>query len=433
MCGIVLLVGLAYGFLPTIGTMLITQELLNRGFTNVEITIHRPGIHALSIPSLAFRTPPESGSTSISIDNTEITYSLDSLLNNHVVESVNIERMKIVWDSSLLEKTSAPSPSPPTDSSFAFMALGAGGMLPVLPFQHLRVNKVDISNPLAPPTLQQISLNTNMDALPEGYEGSVHLHGEGLLLNHLAFSLTLNGTVSLTGTHTSAPKDPVLDLHTSLKRSGSGLALQGQAAIKLHPFIHTLTALFPLPPEYQAVTGTFSGTWTGIIQEQPPQADSPLGPIHGDFTVDAHMPSWPPLAQGIQVLTHGTFSVEGPVLTVIVQRSSTGSVNLALETVIPPTLTPFLTHKGIRSLRWNILRPIQIVIPIKKKSEYHPSFIRAHSHRHAECLGATRYALLLARSSVEPTQWRGRKSRHEYLYSCQTSGHTRAKSGERCL
>ena len=363
--GLVILAGLAYGFLPAIGTTLITQGLTNRGFTNVEITINSPGTHGLMIPSLAFRTPPESGSTSISIDNTEIIYSLDSLLNN-VVETVNIERMKIVWDSSLLEKPSAPSPSHPTDSPFEFRSFGSGAMLPVLPFQHLRINHVDISNPLAPPTLQQISLNANMDALPEGYEGSIHLEGDGLLLNRLTFSLTPNGTVSFTGTHTSAPDDPVLDLQTSLEPSTSGLALQGQAEIKLHPLIHTLAALYPLPAEYQAVTGKFSGTWTGTLQEQPSQADSPFGPIQGDFSLNAHMPTWPPLAQDIQILTHGTFSVEGPDLTVVLQPSSAGSVNLALDTLTPPALTPFLTHKGVRTLKWNILRPTHVVVPIKK-------------------------------------------------------------------
>ena len=110
MLGLILLAGLAYGFLPTISKALITQGLANRGFTNVDININRPNIHALTIPLLTFRTPPESGSTSISIDNTKITYSLDALMNN-MVDTVTIEGMKIAWDSSLLEKPSAPSPS----------------------------------------------------------------------------------------------------------------------------------------------------------------------------------------------------------------------------------------------------------------------------------------------------------------------------------
>ncbi len=368
MVGLVLLAGLAYGFLPTIATIAITQGLTNRGFTNVEITINRPGIHTLTIPSLAFRTPPESGATSISINNTEITYSLDSLLNN-VVETVNIEHMRVLWDSSLLDKPSSQSPSSPPsqpDSHFDLRTLGSGAPLPVLPFQHLHINQVDISNPLAPPTLQEITLNANMDALPERYEGSVHLEGDGLLLNRLTFSLTPNGTVSLTGTHTNAPKDPVLDLHTSLERSTSGLALHGQATLKLHPFIHTLAALYPLPAEYQAVTGNFSGTWTGTLQEKSSQTDSPLGAIQGDFTLDAHMPTLPPLVQDIQILTHGTFSVEGAVLTVIAEPSSTGSVNLALDSLTPPVLTPYVAHKGVRSIKWNILRPIHVIVPIKK-------------------------------------------------------------------
>lgn len=368
MVGLALLTGLVYGFLPIIGTTLITQGLMNHGFTDVEITLDRPGIHALTIPSLLFRSPPESGSTAISIHNAEITYSLDSLLNN-VVETVNIERMKIIWDSSLLEKPSTPPPSVParpTDSPFAITSLSPEAILPVLPFQHLRVNRVEISNPLAPPTLQHISLNANMDALPEGYQGSVQLAGEGLLLNRLTFALTHKGTVSLTGIHTSAPEDPLLDLHTSLQQSTSGLALHGQAELQLHPLIHTLTGLYPLPAEYQAVTGNLSGTWTGTIPEHPSQADSPLGPFQGNFSLDANMPLWPPVAENIQVLAHGTFSVKGPDLTIVLEPSSAGSINLALETLTPAALTPFLTHKVLRSLKWEILRPVHVVVPIKK-------------------------------------------------------------------
>ena len=107
--GFVILSGMAYWFLPTIGRILITQELTIRGFTNVEIHINRPNAHALTIPSLMFRTPRKYGATSINIDNTIITYSLDSLLNRQV-ETVNIEHMKIAWDSSLLEQPSSSAP-----------------------------------------------------------------------------------------------------------------------------------------------------------------------------------------------------------------------------------------------------------------------------------------------------------------------------------
>ncbi len=369
MGGLGLLACLAYGFLPTIGGMLITQGLTNRGFTNVVVHLDYPSAHALTIPSLAFSTPVESGSISISINNTEIMYSLDSLVNN-VVDTVNIGHMKIIWDSLLLERSSASSPSlpaPQSDSQFDFTSFSSGAMLPVLPFQHLHVHHVDISNPLAPPTLQRISLNANIDAFQEGYNGSVHLEGEGLLLNLLTFSLTHNGTVSFTGIHTNTPENPLLDLHTSLERSDSALKLHGKAIFKLHSFIHTLAAFYPLPPEYQFVTGTFSGTWTGTIHEQPSQTGTSLGPIQGDFTLDAHMPTWPPFAQDIQLLAHGTFFVEGSAVTVALQPSSSGSVNFSLNSLPSPTFNPFISHKGLRSFVWKIQRQINVVIPIKSK------------------------------------------------------------------
>jgi hypothetical protein len=213
--GLALLSGLTYWLLPTLGSMLITQGLTNRGFTNVVVNLDHPGSHALTIPSLAFTIPLESGSTSII--------------------------------------------------------------------------HVEISNPLAPQALQQISINISMDALQERYEGTIHLEGDDLLLNLLTFSLTHNGSVSFTGTHTNTPEDPVLDLKTSLDRSPTALKLQGKTTVKLHPLIHTLAALYPLPPEYQSLTGTFSGSWTGTIHEQASQATSSLSPIQGNFALDAHI------------------------------------------------------------------------------------------------------------------------------------------------
>jgi len=367
--GLLLLAALAYGLFPKLASMMITQVLTNRGYENVIVHLDYPSSHALTIPSLAFRTPAESGSTSISIDNTEITYSLDSLLHN-VVEAVNIEHMKIVWDSSLLERPLSQSPSSPAsqpDSQFAFTSFGSGVPLPVLPFKHFRVKHVEISNPLAPPALQQISINATMDALQEGYEGTVHLDGDGLLLNFLTFSMNQNGTISFTGTQTNAPEDPVLDLKTSLNRSGSTLVLKGKATLKLHPLIHTLAALYhPLPPEYQSVTGTFSGSWTGTIHEQSSQTDSSLRPIQGDFALDAHMPTWPPFAQEIQLLTQATFSVDDRAITIVLQPSSSGTVSLSLNSVIPQGLDPFISHKGLRSFAWDIRQPISVVVPIKQ-------------------------------------------------------------------
>lgn len=367
MIGLVLLSGLAYWLLPTIGSMLITQELTNRGFTNVVVHLDYPSSHRLTIPSLAFSTPTESGSNTIIIDNTEITYSLGSLLNN-VVDGVNIEHMRIVWNSSLLERPSSqssPLPTPQVDSQFNFSPFITDARLPALPFQHLRLKHVEISNPMAPPAIQQISINASMNADQEGYEGTIHFEGKGLLLNFLTFSLTKNGNVSLTGTHTNATEDLVVDLKTSLRRSLTALKLQGKVVLKLHPFLHTLAALYPLPPEYQSVTGTFSGNWTGTIHEQRSQAGSALGPIQGDFTLDAHMPTWPPFALDIQLLTHGTFSVEDYVATVALQPASSGSVNLSMSSLSPPTLRPFISHKGPRLFVWKIQRPINVVIPIK--------------------------------------------------------------------
>ena len=366
--GLVLLSGLAYWLLPTIGSMLITQALTNRGFTNVVVHLDYPSSHALTIPSLAFSTQAESGANSIIINNTEITYSLDSLINN-VVETVNIEHIKITWDSSILERPSSQSsslPAPQTDSQFDFTSFGSGAPLPVLPFQHLRVKHVDISNPLAPPALQQISINASMDALQERYEGTIRFEGDGLLLNLLTFSLTQNGTVSFTGIHTNAPEKPLLNLNTSLERSPTALKLRGKTTLKLHPFIHTLAALYPLPPEYQSLTGTFSGSWTGTIHEQPSQAGSSLGPIQGDFALEAHMPTWPPFAQDIQLRTQGTFAIEGPTTTVVLQSSSSGSVNLSLNSLTPQALDQFISHKSLRSLRWNIRQPVPVVVSMKQ-------------------------------------------------------------------
>jgi hypothetical protein len=366
--GLVLLSGLAYWLLPTVGSMLITQGLTNRGFTNVVVKLNYPGSHALTIPSLAFSTPAEYGPNSIIIDNTKITYSLNSLLN-YAVDAVNIEHMRIVWNSSLLERPSpqsSPLQAPEPDSQFNFTPFGTEPMLPALPFQHFRLQHVEISNPLAPPALQQISLNASMDTLEERYEGTIHLEGEGLLLNLLTFSLTHNGTVSFTGTHTNTPEDPVIDFKTSLDRSPTALKLQGKTTVKLHPLMHTLTALYPLPPEYQSLTGTFSGSWTATIHEQASQANSSLGPIQGNFALDAHMPTWSPFVRDVQLLTLGTFFVEGRAITVVLQPSSSGSVNLSLNSLTPAALDQFISHKSLRSLSWNILQPVPVVVSMKQ-------------------------------------------------------------------
>jgi len=368
MVGLVLLAGLVYWFLPTISKMLLTQGLTNRGFTNVEITIDRPSTHALTIPSLAFRTPLEFGATPISIDNTEITYSLDSLLNR-TVDAVNIEHMTIAWNSSLFESPSSPSPSFPTpqpDAQFDLTWLRSGPILPVLPFQHVHVKQLDISNPLAPPALQQTSITARMDFLSGGYEGTIQLKGNSLPLNLLTFSFTENDMISLSGTRSDLPKDPVFFLETSLDRSSAPLMLKGRTTLKLQPFIQTVVAVLPIPSDYQSLTGTFSGTWIGSFLENPSPSGFSLGPIQGTFALETNLPTWPPFLQDIQVLTQGIFSVDERDLTIVLQPSSSGTVNLSLNSVTPAALDPFISHKGLRSLAWNIPQPVHIVIPLNQ-------------------------------------------------------------------
>ncbi|MDH4195058.1 MAG: YdbH domain-containing protein [Nitrospirota bacterium] len=366
--GFVFLAGLVYWVLPTIGKTLITQGLTNRGFTHVEITIDRPTTHALTISSLSFRTPAESGSTSISIDNTEITYSLDSLVNRSV-DAVNIEHMTIAWNSSLFERSSPSAPSFPTpqpDAPFDLTWLRSEPILPVLPFRHLHVTQLDISNPLAPPALQQTSITAHINSFPEGYDGAVQLTGNSLPLDLLTFSFTEDGMISLSGTRTDLTEDPVLYLETSLDRSSAPLMLKGQITLKLHPFIQTLAAVYPIPSQYQSITGTFSGTWTGSFLENPSPSGSSLGPIQGDFTLEGNLPIWPPFVQDIQLLTQGTFSVDEREIAIVLQPSSSGTVNLSLNSATPAALDPFISYKGLRSLAWNIPQPVHIVVPLNQ-------------------------------------------------------------------
>lgn len=366
--GLLLLSGLAYGLLPTLASLLITQGLTNRGFENVNVHLGHPGSHSLTIHAFSFSTPVESGSVSITIDNTEITYSLDSLLNT-IVDTVNIEHMTMAWNSLALESPSSPSPSFPTtqpDSQFDLTWLRSGPTLPVLPFRHLRVTQLDISNPLAPPALQQVSITAHLDSLPEGYEGAIQLPGNSLPINLLTFSFKENGMLSLSGTRADLPEDPVLYLETSLDRSSATLMLKGQTTLKLHPLIQTLGAVYPIPTDFQSLTGTFSGTWTGTLLENPSHAGSSLGPIQGDFTLEADMPRWPPFVQDIQILTQGTFSLGERAITIVLQPSSSGTVNFSLKTVTPAAIAPFILHEGLRSLAWNIRQPVHVDVPLNQ-------------------------------------------------------------------
>jgi hypothetical protein len=295
----------------------------------------------------------------------ELLYSLNSLVNT-IVDAVNIEHMTMVWNSSLGENP----PSPPkllqgqqSDSQFILPWLRSGAALPVLPFRHLRLTQLEVSNSLAPPALQHVSITASVDSLPGGYEGSIHLKGDGLPFNLLTFSLEDNGLVSLSGTHMNVPEDPMLHVETSLDTSSVPPVMKGQITLKLHPLIQTFVALSPIPTEYQSVTGTFSGTWTGILHEKPLQTGFVLGPIQGDFALKAHMPTWTPLAQEIRLITQGIFSVDDRALTIVLQPSSSGTVILSLDSVIPPALEPFIRHEDLRTFAWNIRQPVQVVVP----------------------------------------------------------------------
>ena len=363
--GLALLAGLAYWLSPTIGSTLITQGLTNRGFTNIEIHIDHPSAQALTIPLLAFHTPKETGSTRITINNTSITYSLGSLLNK-VVDAITIEHVGIEWDSSLLEEPPAPSSSSfEPQSNFQFDLRALASKLPALPFQHFRINHMEISNPHAPPSLQQVSLEASLDAHQERYEGTIHLDGDAFPMNLLTFSMNNSGIVSFTGIHTNTPDDPVFSLETSLDRFASPLTLLGKVTLKFHPFIQTVAALYPLATEYQSLTGTFSGSWTGIIPDTPAQPHSMLDSMHGDFVLDAHLPTWPPFAQDIQLQTQGTIAINGEQIRVALEPGSSGSVNLAMGSFIPPTVESFLRHNAPRSIAWNIREPVQVETPIK--------------------------------------------------------------------
>ncbi len=94
--------------------------------------------------------------------------------------------------------------------------------------------------------MQHISLNASLDALQEKYEGIVHIEREELRLNLLRFSLSHDGTVTLTGMHKDAPDDPVLTFETTLDHTSPSLTLHGKTTIQLHSFRLLLRCILSL-------------------------------------------------------------------------------------------------------------------------------------------------------------------------------------------
>ena len=369
--GLIILAGLAYGALPYLVTTVVTQQLTQRGLANVVVQVSYPTAHLLQIPMVSFTTPEQSGSSSIAIRDTQIKYSLDSLINN-AVDSVTIAHMRIDWNASLPYSPSPQSPSdPPEDqkSPVDLSFLRAPLKLPLLPFRHIQIKEMRISNPSAPFSLQEIALSVKLNLIQDGYEGHIHIEESRLPLNHSTFSIHRDGRVLLTAINTSSNDAPPLHLETALHNDSNTPKLRGQARLTLQPLIQTLEVLYPIPKDYRALTGTFSATWSCVFDKNPSSSGEILEALEGTFSLTAQMPKWSSFTKDIQLVTEGSFSIVDRVTTIVLKPTSSGSVKVALDSQIPPALSPFIPHSGLRTLTWKIHEPVHLTVPVTLRFE----------------------------------------------------------------
>ena len=367
-----LLAGLMLGItvylvLPLTASYLLAQGLRHYGYQHVIIQLGYPGWRGMRIPVVSFQQDLGNESLMISLTDAELQYRLVPLLRGHIDRVVLPYVAVQILNTARIGTGEEPGGSRDLvlRETSPWSLLTAGDLLrrlPILPFDELELQRVQIFREQATGPLRKVTIAGLL--VQDGGELGGHLSFQGQ--ETAAYGLTVTGHSASTWSATLVSQRPqaapIISWQSHAQPNGPQIRMEGRLEVNVRELAPFIALVVPIGPELGKVTGRIAMGWTGTAAVDATLADiwdDPRTQMNGHIQASMTLPALEGVAKDLSLAADGTFTANatqvgwtlGPGVLV------TATVN-AQPQVIPEVVRAILP-RGDQPLRIAQTEPIQ--------------------------------------------------------------------------
>lgn len=358
-----------YLLLPLVASYFLAQGLRHYGYQRVIIQLGYPGWHGMRIPVVSFQQELENESLMISLTDAELHYRPLQLLQGQIdrvvlpyvaVQILNTATVGTIEDTGAIRE--------PSREGSPWGLLTAGDLLrrlPILPFDELRLERVNVFRERATGPLRKLTIS------------GVLVQQEGEVGGHLAFQgqdtasygLTLAGHSASTWSATLVSQRPqaapIIFWQSQAQPNGPQIHMEGRLQVNVRELAPFIALLVPIGPELGKVTGQVAMSWTGTAAVDATLDsiwEDPRTQITGQIQAQMTLPALQGVAKDLALAGEGTFTANATQVGWALHPGllATATVNARPEVI--PEVVRMILPRGDQPVRIEHTQPVQGIL-----------------------------------------------------------------------
>jgi len=360
---------------PGFASSLLTRWLHQQGYHDVTIAIDRFGWHSLRIPLVRVGRVLKDESVTISVNDTQVEYSLGGLLSGRC------DRIVLADVSVDLARSHRSPGEPAVEGDEADSAMSLWNIvtvsdvvqgLPTLPFAELQLKRLVIAREQATGPLRQVVIEGTVRQPVEGLLMELSSHGQGTQAYVLRASNLSTGVLAVQlETKESLPK-PIASWRSEAIPVEGYTQLRGSFELHVQALAPFVALAAPIGSEWQQVSGRVQANWEGTAPSDVPLSEvwrDARAQVQGTLRVGVKLPEWKGVGREIAVAASGSFTgnassirwaiAPGTLTSAVVDLRKVSALK-AVRAYLPPGLQPVRAGNatGIHGgWSWNELLP----------------------------------------------------------------------------
>lgn len=371
----VLLLGLllavsGYLLLPLAASYLLAQGLRQHGYKNVIIQLGYPGWQGMRIPVVSFQQDLDNESLMVSLTDAELHYHLTQLVQGHVdrvsLPYVAVQILSTVSSGTDEEVVVGRGQGEREGSPWSLLTAGdLLRRLPILPFDELRLDRVNIFREQATGPLRKLTISGVLVQRDGELGGHLSFQGQ----DTASYGLTVAGHSASTWSATLASQrpqaTPILAWQSHARPNGEQIHMEGRLEINVRELAPFIALLVPIGPELGKVTGQVAMSWVGTAAAEATLLSVWEDPrTHVDGQLQAHMtlPALRGVAKDIAVAYEGTFTANAAQVGWTLNPGVLLTATVNAQPQIIPEVVRMILPRGDQPVRVEQVKPVQGIL-----------------------------------------------------------------------
>ena len=263
--------------LPSATSAVLERWFQRQGYENVVVRLDHPGLRSMTVPTIALTQRLTGEVVTLSLNNSQIRYTLLGLLTGHidllVLPDLSVEiRMTHPGMNGVEPSHDEVIPDVPDSLLNVLTASDLVQRLPILPCDEIHIDQLKIFREQAMGPLQTVTMTGRIKPQSGGLVAEMLLQG----VDTIPYELRVTGAspadmlIQLRAAQPNAA--PIVLWRSESTRKETQVQLKGVVEVNVQELAPFLALVVPIGPEWQRVNGSVTIHWAGTAALNVPLA-----------------------------------------------------------------------------------------------------------------------------------------------------------------